>query len=101
MAIYIYRQLEFTVVVATYPVLILRKGPAHGRVKQFGERIMVSGPTSRAVGRLKKKKKTKSRFCRFPYLTLTVLAMLGYFMDKRPLQKHSILAIQKALESKR
>ena len=37
---------------------------------------MVSGPTSRAVGRSKKKKKkkmmmTKSRFFRFPYLTLT------------------------------
>ena len=47
----------------------------HGRAKQFGERIMVSGPTSRAVGRLlkkkKKKKMMKSRFCRFPYLTLT------------------------------
>ena len=35
---------------------------------------MDSGPTSRAVGRSKKKKKkkmTKSLFCRFPYLTLT------------------------------
>ena len=32
---------------------------------------MVSGPTSRAVGRLLKKKMTKSRFFRFPYLTLT------------------------------
>ena len=39
---------------------------------------MVTGPTSRAVGRslvkIKKKKKKmmmKSRFCRFPYLTLT------------------------------
>ena len=34
-----------------------------------GERIMVSGPASGAVGRLKNKKKkmmTKSRFCRFP-----------------------------------
>ena len=36
---------------------------------------MDSGPTSRAVGRSKKKNKnkkmTKSLFCRFPYLTLT------------------------------
>ena len=37
MATYI-RQLEFTfVVVASYPALILRKSPAHGRAKQFGE----------------------------------------------------------------
>ena len=37
---------------------------------------MVSGSTSRAVGRSKNKKNkkkmtTKSPFCRFPYLTLT------------------------------
>ena len=40
------------------------------RAKRFGERIMVSGPASGAVDRLKNKKKkkmmTKSRFCRFP-----------------------------------
>ena len=36
---------------------------------------MVSGPTGRAVGRLleeeEEEKMTKSRICRFPYLTLT------------------------------
>ena len=48
----------------------LGKGHAHGRAKQFGDRIMVSGLTSGAVGRLKKKKNkkkkkmmTKSWFC--------------------------------------
>ena len=56
---------------------------------------MVFGPTSRAVRCLKKKKKkmAKSRFCQFPYPTLTAdLAMLGYFGDKTPFQKHNKLS---------
>ena len=44
---------------------------------------MVSGPTSRAVGRLKKKKMMKSQFCRYPYLTLT-----GHSSDAR-IKDHS------------
>ena len=60
---------------------------------------MVYRPTSRAVGRLlkkKNKKMTKSQFCRFPYITLTggVRATLGYFVDKKPLQKHSKSSIR-------
>ena len=56
---------------------------------------MVSVPTSRAAE--EERKKMKSRFCRFLYLTL-----MGYssdvgilvFVDKRRLQKHSKLSIK-------
>ena len=88
-------QLEFTVVVvSSYPALILWKGTAHGSVKQFGEWIMDSGPTSRAVGRSKEEEEEElRRFADFrTWLWQAVLAVLGYFMDKRPLQKHSKLS---------
>ena len=51
---------------------------------------MDSGPTSRAVGCSKKKKKkmmTKSLFCRYLYLTL-----MGCSSGTLPLQKHSKLS---------
>ena len=38
----------------------------------------------------KKKKRTKTRFYQFLYLSLTGRSSeLGYFLDERPLQKHS------------
>ena len=57
------RQVELFVY--TYLALFYEKALLHGRLKRFGERIMLLGPTSRAVCHFtyeeyeKKKQKTK------------------------------------------
>ena len=59
---------------------------------------MVSGPTSRAVGRLLKEEEEEEEeedeIAFFPnsIADSDVLVTLGYFVDKRPLQKHSKLS---------
>ena len=81
-----------------------------GARSQFGERIMVSGPTSRAVSRSKEEEEEEEGEgegegeeeeeddeiavlpISIPDSGRAVLAALGYFMDKRPLQKHSKLS---------
>ena len=46
---------------------------------------MVSGPTSRAVGRSTEEEEDEE-------ITISIADSDGYFMDKRPLQKHSKLS---------
>ena len=56
---------------------------------------MFSGPTSRAVGRLKEEEEEEEddETGVLPIsIPDSVLATLGYFVDKRPLQKHSKLS---------
>ena len=51
---------------------------------------MVSGPTSRAVGRSTEEEEEEDE--EIAVLLISIADSDGYFMDKRPLQKHSKLS---------